>query len=244
MTSASGGPPRPGPWQTARVTGIRQETPTAKTFTLALPQPCPFWAGQYFVVRLTAPDGYRAQRSYSIASAPSGSAEVDLTVELLPGGEVSGFLHEAVEVGDVLDVRGPIGGDFAWDLRPALGLGGGSGVVPLMSMLRHARKLGRPDLFRLVVSARSPEELYYSSEIQGPDTSIVFTRAVPDGHVRPPGRLMTRDLTAALDGDRDVGDRDVYVCGSTAFCDTATRLAAAAGVPDERIRVERFGFSG
>ncbi|MHA6622349.1 FAD-binding oxidoreductase [Pseudonocardia sp. DLS-67] len=221
------------------MTGIRQETPTAKTFTLALSRPCSFWAGQYFVVRLTAPDGYRAQRSYSIASAPSDSAEVDLTVEVLPGGEVSGFLNEAVEVGDVLDVRGPIGGDFAWDLRPAVGVGGGSGVVPLMSMLRHARRLGRPDLFRLVVSVRSPEELYYSTEIQGPDTSVFFTRTVPDGHARPAGRLMARDVAAALNGDRDV-----YVCGSTAFCDAATRLAVAAGVPDERIRVERFGFSG
>ncbi|OZM78011.1 FAD-binding oxidoreductase [Pseudonocardia sp. MH-G8] len=239
MTSVSGGPPHPGPWQTAKVTGIHQETPTAKTFTLALPQPCSFWAGQHFVVRLTAPDGYRAQRSYSIASPPSDSAELDLTVEVLQGGEVSGFLNEAVEVGDVLDVRGPIGGDFAWDLRPALGVGGGSGIVPLMSMLRHARTLGRPDLFRLVVSVRRPEELYYSAEVPGVDTSVVFTRAVPDGHVRPPGRLMARDLTTALDGDREV-----YVCGSTAFCDAATELVAAAGVPTDRIRVERFGFSG
>jgi ferredoxin-NADP reductase len=137
----------------------------------------------------------------------------------------------------MLDVRGPIGGHFAWNLQPALGVAGGSGIVPLMSMLRHARKLGQPDLFRLVVSVRSPEELYYSAEIQGPDTSIVFTRAVPDGHVRPPGRLMARDLAAALGGDRDV-------CGSTAFCDAATQLVAAASVPAERIRVERFGFSG
>ena len=239
MTAVPGRPPHPGPWQSARVTGIRRETPTAKTFTLTLPQPRSFWAGQHFIVRLTAPDGYRAQRSYSIASAPSNSAEVDLTVELLPGGEVSRFLHEAVEVGDTLDVRGPIGGHFAWNLQPALGVAGGSGIVPLMSMLRHARKLGQPDLFRLLVSVRSPEDLYYSAEIQGPDASIVFTRAVPDGHVRPPGRLTARDLAAALDGDRDV-----YVCGSTAFCDAATQLAAAAGVPAGRIRVERFGFSG
>lgn len=244
MPTVSRRPPNPGPWQPARVTAIHQETPTAKTFTLALPQPRSFWPGQHFVVRLTAPDGYRAQRSYSIASAPSDSAEVDLTVEILPGGEVSGFLNEAAEVGDVLEVRGPIGGHFAWDLRPALGVAGGSGVVPLMSMLRHARKLGQPDLFRLVVSVRRPEELYYSAEIQAPDASIVFTRTVPDGHVRPPGRLTARDLAAALDGDRGVGDRDVYVCGSTAFCDAATQLAAAAGVPAERIRVERFGFSG
>ncbi|GAA0933319.1 FAD-binding oxidoreductase [Pseudonocardia zijingensis] len=239
MTGTSGGPPRPGPWQAARVTGIRQETPTAKTFTLTLPRPCSFWPGQHLVVRLTAPDGYRAQRSYSIASAPSNSAELDITVEILQGGEVSGFLNEAVEVGDKLDVRGPIGGHFAWNLQPALGVGGGSGVVPLMSMLRHARELDRPDLFRVVVSVRRPEDLYYSAEIQGAEASIVYTRTVPDGHVRPPGRLMTRDLASALDGDRDV-----YVCGSTAFCDAATRLVAAAGVPDERIRVERFGFSG
>lgn len=244
MTTISEGPPLPGAWQTARVTGIHRETPTAKTFTLRLPEPRSFWAGQHFVVRLTAPDGYRAQRSYSIASAPSDSAEVDLTVELLPGGEVSNFLHETVEVGDMLDVRGPIGGDFAWDLRPALGVAGGSGIVPLMSMLRHARTLGRPGLFHLVVSVRCPEQLYYSTEVPGPDASVVFTRAVPDGHVRPPGRLMARDLATPLRRHCDVEDRDVYVCGSTAFCDAATELVAAVGVPAERIRVERFGFSG
>lgn len=239
MTTVSGRPPHPGPWQSAKVTGIHQETPTAKTFTLTLSQPHSYWAGQHFIVRLTAPDGYRAQRSYSIAGAPSDSAEVDLTVEILPGGEVSTFLHEAVEVGDMLDVRGPIGGHFAWNLQPAVGVAGGSGIVPVMSMLRQARELGRPDLFRLVVSVRSPEELYYSAEVQGPETSVVFTRAVPDGHGRPPGRLVVRDLAAALDGDRDV-----YVCGSTAFCDAAAQLVVDAGVPAERIKVERFGFSG
>lgn len=239
MTAAAARPPRPGPWQSARVIGIRQETRTAKTFTLTLPHAHAFWPGQHFIVRLTAPDGYRAQRSYSIASAPAESAEVDLTVEVLPGGEVSSFLHDAVEVGDVLDVRGPIGGHFAWNLRPALGVGGGSGVVPLMSMLRHARGLDQPDLFRLVVSVRTPEELYYSTEIQGPETSVVFTRVTPDGHDRPPGRLVAPDLTGALQEGRDV-----YISGSTAFCDSATRLAETAGVPADRIRVERFGFSG
>ncbi|MGD9990429.1 FAD-binding oxidoreductase [Pseudonocardia sp.] len=231
--------PHPGPWQTARVARIHRETPTAKTFTVTLPQPRPFWAGQHVVVRLTAPDGYRAQRSYSIASAPSDAAEIDLTVELLADGEVSRFLHDGVEVGDALEVRGPIGGHFAWDLRPALGVAGGSGIVPLMSMLRHARALGRPDLFQLVVSARSPQDLYYAAEAQGPGTSVVFTRAAPEGHHRPPGRLSAQDLAPALDTDRDL-----YVCGSTGFCDAVTGLAVAAGVPAERIRVERFGFSG
>jgi ferredoxin-NADP reductase len=228
------------PWYAARVVGVNEETPRAKTFRLQLPAPTDFLAGQHVVVRLTAPDGYTAQRSYSVASAPDGGDEIELTVERLEGGEVSTFLHDVVEVGDELELRGPLGRFFVWDgVTPALLVGGGSGIVPLMSMLRHARKLGQPDLFRLLVSVRSPEDLYYSAEIQGPDASIVFTRAVPDGHVRPPGRLTTPDLAAALDGDRDV-----YVCGSTAFCDAATQLAAAAGVPAERIRVERFGFSG
>jgi len=142
-------------------------------------------------------------------------------------------------VGDVLDVRGPIGGHFAWDLRPALGVAGGSGIVPLMSMLRRARALGEPDLFRLVASVRGPEDLYYATEVGGPQTSIVFTRTVPDGYARPPGRLTAPDLAAALDTDREL-----YVCGSTAFCDAATRLAVAAGVPTGRIRVERFGVTG
>ena len=172
-------------------------------------------------------------------TAPSDSPEIDLTIEILPGDEVSRFLHEAVEVGDMLEVRGPIGGHFAWYRQPALGVAGGSGIVPVMSMLRHARMLGQPDLFHLVVSVRRPEELYYAAEVQGPDATIVFTRAAPDGHVRPSGRLVAEDLASAM-----AEERDVYVCGSTAFCDAATRLIASAGVPSERIKVERFGFSG
>jgi ferredoxin-NADP reductase len=239
MTTAAAEPPGLGTWQTATVVRVRKETPAAKTFTLELPEPRPFWAGQHFIVRLTAPGGYRAQRSYPIATAPSDSPEIDLTIEILPGDEVSRFLYEAVEVGDMLEVRGPIGGYFAWYRQPALGVAGGSGIVPVMSMLRHARMLGQPDLFHLVVSVRRPEELYYAAEVQGPDATIVFTRDAPDGHVRRPGRLVAEDLASAM-----VEERDIYVCGSTAFCDAATRLIASAGVPSERIKVERFGFSG
>ncbi|GAA1328124.1 FAD-binding oxidoreductase [Pseudonocardia xinjiangensis] len=145
MTTAAVEPP--GPWQTATVVQVRQETPTAKTFNLKV---FASRAGQHFIVRLTAPGGYRAQRTYSIATAPSGSPEIEITVEILPGGEVSGFLREAVEVGDVLKVRGPIGGHFAWYRQPALGVAAESGIVPVMSMLRHARVLGQPDLFHLL----------------------------------------------------------------------------------------------
>jgi ferredoxin-NADP reductase len=239
VTNAAAEPAGPGPWQTATVVQVRQETPTAKTFTLELPEPHPFWAGQHFIVRLTAPGGYRAQRSYPIATPPSDSPEIDLTIEILPGDEVSRFLHEVVEVGDVLEVRGPIGGHFVWYRQPALGVADGSGIVPVMSMLRHARALGQPDLFHLVVSVRRPEELYYAAEVQGPDATIVFTRAAPDGHGRPPGRLMAEDLASAV-----AEERDVYVCGSSAFCDAATRLITSAGVPSERIKVDRFNSSG
>ena len=148
--SESGPPgsfPPPGKWQMAQVTEIRPETPTAKTFRLALSEPTPYLAGQHFLIRLTAPDGYRAQRSYSVASAPCDSGEIELTVEHLPDGEVSSFLHEVVMVGDKLEVRGPIGGWFVWrGDTPAVLIGGGSGVVPLMAMLRLARQTGRADL--------------------------------------------------------------------------------------------------
>jgi len=170
-----------GPWQLSRVVAVTDETPTAKTFRLRLQQPGRFVPGQHFVVRLTAPDGYRTQRSYSVASAPDDLPEIELTVERLADGEVSGFLHEGVVVGDELEVRGPIGGFFVWDGRPALLVGGGSGVVPLMSILRHARRTGREHLLRLLVSARSPDHLYYAGEIEGPETTVVYTRTVRAG---------------------------------------------------------------
>jgi ferredoxin-NADP reductase len=225
----------PTPWQTATVTDIRAETATAKTFRLELAVPHRHLAGQHYVLRLIAPDGYRAQRSYSVASAPGGST-IELTVELLPDGEVSGFLHEVVEVGDELEVRGPIGGFFAWDGEsPILGVAGGSGVVPLMSMLRQARSQGHPDLVQLVVSVRTPADLYYADEIIGPETSIVHTRQAPAGSHRPVGRLSADDLKPILDADREI-----YICGSSGFCDGATTVLLDLGVDTRRIRVERF----
>src|SRR4029077_820985 len=148
-------------WQSATVVAVTPETARAKTFRLRLSQPVGHRAGQHFVLRLTAPDGYTAQRSYSVASPPDDSGEIDITVELLEGGEVSGYLHSEVQICDELEVRGPIGGWFVWDgTGPAVLLGGGSGVVPLMAMLRLARTTGRDDLVHLVVSVRSPENLY------------------------------------------------------------------------------------
>jgi ferredoxin-NADP reductase len=229
----------PGPWQTATVVAIRDETPNAKTFRLALERLTPHRAGQHFVVRLTAPDGYTAQRSYSVASAPDGSQEIELTVERLEDGEVSTFLHDVVAVGDELDVRGPIGGWFVWDGEtPAVLVGGGSGVVPLMAMLRLARLTGRSELVRMVVSARRPGDLYYADEMPGPETTVVYTRATA-GAGRPAGRLTAGDLAAVV-----MPDATGYVCGSAGFADAASRLLLEVGMPAERIRVERFGPTG
>jgi len=220
----------------ATVVDVRPETPTAKTFRLALSHPSTHIAGQHYIVRLTAPDGYTASRSYSVASPPDGSAEIELTVELLRDGEVSSFLHDEVVPGDTLEVRGPIGGWFVWrGDTAALLIGGGSGVVPLMAMLRLARRTDRSDLVRLVVSARRPEDLYYAGELPGPETTIVYTRSAPQSWPRPVGRLQREDLPAIAP------DATSYVCGTPGFADAATEILMDAGVPANRIRVERFG---
>ncbi len=228
-----------GPWQTATVVAIRDETARARTFRLALDAPSGHRAGQHYVLRLTAPDGYVASRSYSVASAPDGSREIELTVERLDDGEISGFLHDVVEVGDELEVRGPIGGYFVWDgSSPALLLGGGSGVVPLMAMLRLARATGRADLVELIVSVRSPRDLYYADELPGPESSVLYTREAPLGSSRPPGRLTAADVVPRLRPDAAV-----FVCGSAPFANAAGDLLLELGVAAERIRVERFGPS-
>jgi ferredoxin-NADP reductase len=221
-------------WQTATVVAIQDETARAKSFRLRLEAPAPHLAGQHYVVRLTAPDGYTASRSYSVASAPEDSGEIELTVERLEDGEVSTFLHDIADVGDELEVRGPIGGWFVWDeTTPALLVGGGSGVVPLMAMLRLARRQGPHHPLHLVVSVRSPEDLFYASELPGPDVTVVYTRRTPAGDARQPGRLTLADLPppAPL----------AYVCGSSGFADAAAALLIQSGVPAGAIRVERFG---
>jgi ferredoxin-NADP reductase len=235
-------PPRPRTtsWQPASVIGIRQETKRAKTFRLRLSEPQRHLAGQHFVVRLTAPDGYTASRSYSVASAPGDPAEIELTVERLLDGEVSTFLHDELRVGDELEVRGPIGGWFVWDGEsPATLIGGGSGVVPLMAMLRLARQEARPDLVHLVVSVRTPDDLLFADELRGEDATVVYTRAAPPATDRPVGRLTRSDLAGVL-----LPDATVYVCGSSGFADSVTDLLGQNGVAADRIRVERFGPTG
>jgi ferredoxin-NADP reductase len=230
--------PPPGPWQRAEVVGIRRETARAVTLRLALSEPRPHLAGQHYVVRLTAPDGYRASRSYSVASPPDDTGAVELTVERLEGGEVSSFLHDVVVVGDTLEVRGPIGGWFVWrGDEAALLLGGGSGLVPLMAMLRLARRGGTAPV-RLVVSVRTPADLLYADELPGPEVTVVTTRGTPPGSTRPPGRLRAADLPPGWEASPAV-----YVCGPSGFADAAAGLVVAGGLDAGAVRVERFGPS-
>jgi ferredoxin-NADP reductase len=224
----------------ATVVDIRPETANAKTFRLRLPGPSGHMAGQHYLVRLTAPDGYVASRSYSVASAPDGGAEIELTVERLGGGEVSSFLHDVIVPGDVLEVRGPIGGWFVWaGATPAVLVGGGSGVVPLMSMLRLARRTQRSDLVRLLVSVRTPTDLYYPDELPGPESTVIYTRVAPPGSPRAAGRLNFDDVAGVF-----VPGSTAYVCGPAGFADSATDLVMQAGAPLEDVRVERFGPTG
>jgi ferredoxin-NADP reductase len=214
--------------------------PTARSVVLRLeiPQRVDHWAGQHYVVRLTAEDGYTAQRSYSVASAPS-DALVELYIERLEDGEVSTYLSEGVEVGDELEVRGPIGGWFVWTGQtPALGIAGGSGVVPLIAMLRHADDLGRSDLLRLVVSARTMTDLPYADELVAAGALIVMTRE-DAANGRKSGRLTAAEIETSL-----VEQATCFVCGSASFAEAAGTLLIDRGVPSDRIRVERFGPSG
>jgi ferredoxin-NADP reductase len=232
--------PPVGAWQHATVSEIRIETPRVKTFSFRLPQASPHLAGQHFVVRLTAPAGYTAQRSYSVASPPNDGSSIDLTVERLPDGEVSTFLHDELQVGDTLEMRGPIGGWFVWDgTTPALLIGGGSGVVPLMAMLRLARRQPQQSFAHLLVSAREPNDVIYADEMGGDDVTVLFTRAALPESARLPARIMLDDLR-----QHARSDTTVYVCGSAGFAATASQLAMDAGFDSRSIRVERFGPSG
>ncbi|MFE7975490.1 ferredoxin reductase [Streptomyces shenzhenensis] len=225
-------------WRTATLTEVRRETPRAATFRLAVPHWAGHLPGQHLMLRLRADDGYVAQRHYSIASAPDGSGHIELTLDHIEGGEVSGWFHTVARPGDTVEVRGPLSGFFAWPGdRPALLIGAGSGVVPLMSMVRHHRARGVAVPLRLLVSARRPEELIYAREL-GAETTPVFTRSAPQGV--PVGRLAAAHVALLL-AEQPPGGWEAYVCGSDGFAEHASRLLVAAGQPVDRIRIERFG---
>jgi ferredoxin-NADP reductase len=229
----------PGRWQIGTVTSIKPETPRVKSFRLALPMWMPHLPGQHYDVRLTAPDGYRAQRSYSVASSPLDRGEIELTIDRLEDGEVSPYFHDVLVEGDQVEVRGPFASYFVWrGERPVLLVGGGSGVVPLMAMLRHRRRT-MPELpMRLVYSVRYAEDVIYADEL-GDDARLTFTRTPPAGWSGHTGRIDGGLLEQA-----GVGGGTAFVCGSNGFVETASDLLLEAGFPPARVRTERFGPTG
>jgi ferredoxin-NADP reductase len=236
-------------WQLGRVAELVDETPRAKSIVLDVPEWGGHRAGQHVDIRLTAEDGYQAQRSYSIASAPE-DRRLTLTVERLDDGEVSPYLVDDLRPGDELELRGPIGGYFVWEESfggPLLLIAGGSGVVPLRAMLRHWAAGPRTTTPRLLYSSRSEPEIIYGDELselaqEGARVEFTLTREWPQDWAGHRGRI-DRDLLAELawpPADRPL----VYVCGPTAFVEAIAEALVAAGHEPGRIKTERFGASG
>jgi ferredoxin-NADP reductase len=231
----------PGRWQIGTVIAIRRETPHVKSFRIALPMWMPFLPGQHFDVRLTAPDGYRAERSYSIASSPLDEGEIELTIDRLEDGEVSPYFHDVVQEGDEVELRGPFTSYFVWrGERPVFLVGGGSGVVPLMSMLRHRRRTMPDTPMRLIYSVRTGEDVIYADEL-GSETVLTFTRSAPDGWMGHTGRIDQRLITDQVPGFQN---GLAFLCGTNGFVEAATQLLLDAGVEPRQIRTERFGPTG
>jgi ferredoxin-NADP reductase len=237
-------------WQVATVREVRDETALTRTLVLDLPGWAGHMAGQHVDVRLTAEDGYQAERSYSIASAPEAPA-LEITVERIEDGEVSPYLTEDVRPGDQFELRGPIGGHFAWSVEdggPLLLVAGGSGLVPLMAMLRHRAARGSDVDARLLLSARRLHEVIYRDELggfamdRGVGVAITLTREQPSGWQGFDRRIDAEMLEAVGPPPSDAPR--VFVCGPTAFVERAADLLVAAGHAPGAIRAERFGPTG
>jgi ferredoxin-NADP reductase len=239
-------------WRVGTVVALHDETATARTITLEVPDWPGHLAGQHVDVRLTASDGYSAVRSYSIASAPNSEGRVEVTVERLPNGEVSPYLTQEVAVGDRLELRGPVGGWFVWrtqQTEPIQLIAGGSGVVPLMAMIRSRVSADSTAPFRLLYSVREPGAVLYRDELHALSAhdhsvgvSYAYTRTAPKDWPRPPSRI---DATLIATGAwlSNLGPTS-YVCGPTSFVENATDLLIAVGHGRENIRTERFGATG
>jgi ferredoxin-NADP reductase len=228
-------------WQPATVREVIRETPTASTLILDVPGWPGHRAGQHVDLRLTAEDGYTAQRSYSLSSAPGDPPAV--TVEKIDDGEVSPYLVDEVRAGDELEIRGPVGGWFVWTADqggPLQLIAGGSGLAPLMSMLRHHHRSGSDAEVRLLLSARRPEDVLFADELVDP--VITYTREAPpdwSGYARRVDRAMLEQ--AAIPPDRAPR---VFVCGPTGLVEGVATDLVALGHDPSRIRTERFGPTG
>ena len=239
-------------WQLASIRDIRPETANVKSFTLTLPDWMRHRAGQHYDIRLTAEDGYQAQRSYSIASEPEREGQVDITVERINDGEVSTYLHDVLIPGDRIEARGPIGGYFVWEAKmtePLLLIAGGSGIVPLMSMIRHRAAAGAKTPMSLLYSSRNFGDIIYYDELEklraannGLQIFHTLTRSQPaewKGYARRIDADMLREVAGPL------GRRvQVFICGPTLLVEAAANTLVKIGIKSDRIRTERFGPTG
>ncbi len=234
-------------WQTARVGSLIDETPKVRTISLEVPDWPGHQAGQHLDLRLTAEDGYQAEREYSIASAPG--EPVSITVERLDDGEVSPYLTEDLGVGDEIELRGPVGGYFVWDAAdggPLLLLAGGSGIVPLRAIIRHRERLGSTVPVRLLYSTRSLADVIYRSELGMPSDGVTVIHTLT--RQQPPGwtgyaRRVDQEMIAEVAWP--VAQAPLaYACGPTSFVEAVASALVAFGYPPQRIRTERFGATG
>jgi ferredoxin-NADP reductase len=239
-------------WRVGTVVALHDETSTARTIALEVPDWPGHLAGQHVDVRLTADDGYSAVRSYSIASAPKAEKRVEITVERLPDGEVSPYLTQQVAGGDRLELRGPIGGWFVWrteQTEPIQLIAGGSGIVPLMAMIRSQGSAKSAAPFRLLYSVREPAAVFYYDELRkrsenGRSLTLTYayTRATPKDWPRPPGRIDASLFAEAVWPSKVVST--CYVCGPTPFVETAASFLSICGNAPDKIKTERFGLTG
>jgi ferredoxin-NADP reductase len=239
-------------WRVGTVVALHDETATARTITFEVPDWPGHVGGQHVDVRVTAPDGYSTVRSYSIASAPNSDGRVELTVERLPSGEVSPYLTQELALGDRLELRGPIGGWFVWrtqQTEPIQLIAGGSGIVPLMSMIRTRASMGSAARFQLLYSVREPGAVFYRNELQAlsdKDRSLivnyVYTRVAPIDSPRPPGRIDAA-LIANTTWPSNLAPT-CYVCGPTPFVESVAGFLSASGNGSNKIKTERFGPTG
>jgi ferredoxin-NADP reductase len=234
-----------GGWRVGVVAEAQAETASGRRILLDVPGWGGNVAGQHLDLRLTAEDGYQAARSYSVASVGAGE-RVELVVDRVDGGEVSPFLVDEVMVGDELEVRGPLGGWFVW--RPEQGgpvqlVGGGSGVVPLMAMIRSRAQAGSDARFRLLYSVRTADDAYFRRELEAPSPGLeitwVYTRRAPSGWSGAVGRVTAEVLAAETVPSAELPT--VYVCGPTGFVETVAGALVGLGHDPARVRTERFG---
>jgi ferredoxin-NADP reductase len=232
-------------WRVARLVEAWDETPTARTLVLSVPGWPGHLAGQHVDVRLTAEDGYSAQRSYTVAG-PTDGERVTLTVQRLADGEVSPFLAGPYAIGDPVEVRGPVGGWFVWrptDPEPVFLVAGGSGIVPLMGMIRARAAARSAAPFRLLYSLRTPVDRFYATDLDALGDSVgvryAYTREVPPGWSGPPGRVTKATLVEA--GFSPLREPTCLVCGPTGFVETVANQLVDLGHDPSRIKTERFG---